>query len=113
MVCLDTSFLIDLFRGSEAAKERLLGFEAEDEPITIVAPSIMEFSTGAYLAEDSRERKQLRPVISAMPVQAEHLKDRAHALTLVHAIHSHLIATQPLAFDDDVGLVAHLFDTDQ
>ncbi len=68
MVCLDTSFLIDLFRGAKPAVQRMLELEADDEPVTVAAPTVMEFATGAYLAESPRERKQLRDFLASATV---------------------------------------------
>ena len=68
MACLDTCFLIDLFRGDERAAQRMLELEDSSESMTVAAPSIMEFATGVYLAESAREREALEKFMSAASV---------------------------------------------
>lgn len=68
MACLDTSFLIDLFRGNKPAVERMAELDQSSESITVAAPTIMEFATGAHLAEDPREREQLEQFLQSATV---------------------------------------------
>lgn len=49
MVCLDTSFIIDVLRGSSEAKRVLDNLAAQAEEISIAAPTLMELQTGLSL----------------------------------------------------------------
>ena len=48
MVCLDTSFLVDLVRGSPAAEKKLQYYLDRNEPLTTTAISAAELYEGAY-----------------------------------------------------------------
>ena len=48
MVCLDTSFLVDLVRGSPAAEKKLQYYRDRNEPLTTTAISAAELYEGAY-----------------------------------------------------------------
>ncbi len=48
MVCLDTSFLVDLVRRNPAAEKKLQYFRDRDEPLTTTAISAAELFEGAY-----------------------------------------------------------------
>ncbi len=54
MVCLDTSFLIDLLRGSPAAEKKLQYYTEKYEPLTTTPISAAELFKGAYRARDRR-----------------------------------------------------------
>ncbi len=58
MVCLDTSFLIDLIRGKEEIKkiEEILG--KKEESIAIASPSIVEIFKGLYLKKNLANIKE-------------------------------------------------------
>ena len=66
MVCLDTSFVIDFFRGKESAVQRMKEFANSSEAITISAPTIMELATGAGLADSQSERQQINTFLSSV-----------------------------------------------
>ncbi len=53
-VCLDTSFLIDLLRGSPAAEKKLQYYTDKYEPLTTTPISAAELFKGAYRARDRR-----------------------------------------------------------
>ena len=58
MVCLDTSFIIDVIRGEEQAKiieERL---DKGSEAITVAAPTVMELIKGAELSGKPQSEKE-------------------------------------------------------
>ena len=54
MVCLDTSFLIDLLRGSPAAEKKLKHYTDRYEPLTTTPISAAELFKGAYRAKDRK-----------------------------------------------------------
>ena len=54
MVCLDTSFIVDVLRGNEKIKIILQRLTDGSEAITVTSPSIMELVKGAYLGLDSK-----------------------------------------------------------
>ena len=54
MVCLDTTFLIDLLRGSPAAEKKLQYYSDKYEPLTTTPISAAELFKGAYGASDRR-----------------------------------------------------------
>lgn len=58
MVCLDTSFIIDLLRGEEKAKDIKNELNKKNELITITSPSIIELITGANLSSASEKEKE-------------------------------------------------------
>jgi tRNA(fMet)-specific endonuclease VapC len=67
MVCLETSFLIDLFRGDKSAVEywnKLNNAEA----ITVASPTILELATGAELSSSPKEKRQLKEFLSSITV---------------------------------------------
>lgn len=68
MVCLDTSFLIDLFRGRKDATRKMLEIEGTSESVTIAAPTIMEFATGLALMRSSKEREYLNEFLDSASV---------------------------------------------
>jgi|SRR3989344_7064299 len=49
MVCLETTFVIDLLRGVKEAKEKLLFLEKSGENIFIASPTVVELISGAIL----------------------------------------------------------------
>ncbi len=54
MVCLDTTFLIDLMRGSPAAEKKLQYYADRYEPLTTTPICAAELFKGAYRAKDRR-----------------------------------------------------------
>jgi len=54
LVCLDTSFLIDLLRGTPAAEKKLQFYTDKFEPITTTPISAAELFKGAYRAKEKR-----------------------------------------------------------
>lgn len=68
MVCLETTFLIDLLRGTDAATRYMLALSESSESITVAAPTIVEAAIGAELAESSRERQHLKDLLKAVTV---------------------------------------------
>ena len=68
MVCLDTSFMIEFFRGTSNAVERMQELVNNNEVVTITAPTLMELATGAALAQSGREKEQLTAFLSSVAV---------------------------------------------
>ncbi len=68
MVCLDTSFVIDFFRGKQEAVEFAQTLATDNEVVTIAAPTLMELATGTVLAESRREKEQLNAFLSSITV---------------------------------------------
>lgn len=58
MVCLDTSFLVDLIRGNREAVRLLDNFTLKKESIAITSPSIMEVISGASMDKSARQEKE-------------------------------------------------------
>ncbi len=55
MVCLDTSFIIDLFRKNPAAEEKLRVFLERDERLSTTPITVAELYKGAYASKKKRE----------------------------------------------------------
>jgi predicted nucleic acid-binding protein len=69
MVCLDTSFLIDLLRGNAAVKDLKAMLEKTESRITIAAPSAVELWGGACLAKNSDKAKaKVGELLMAFPI---------------------------------------------
>ena len=58
MVCLDTSFVIDLLKGKKEVKEIKDKIDSTDELISIPSPVIMELISGAYLSDKVKLEKE-------------------------------------------------------
>ncbi|MFH1592069.1 MAG: PIN domain-containing protein [Candidatus Woesearchaeota archaeon] len=58
MVCLDTSFAIDLIRGEKKIISLEKRLDEGDEEITITTPSVMELSRGAKLSNKPQTEKE-------------------------------------------------------
>jgi tRNA(fMet)-specific endonuclease VapC len=54
MVCLDTTFLVDLVRARPEAEEKLQRFLENDEPITTTPINAAELYDGAYATKSRR-----------------------------------------------------------
>jgi tRNA(fMet)-specific endonuclease VapC len=64
MVCMDTSFLVDLLRGREEAFRELEKAENEGERISTTAISVSELFEGAYKAKHSeKEVEKVRQLL--------------------------------------------------
>lgn len=73
MVCLDTSFLIDLIRGKEEVKKIEETLEKSEEHLTIASPSIVEIFKGLYLKKNLKnikenEIKKIQDLLSFMVI---------------------------------------------
>ncbi len=55
MVCLDTSFVIDILRGNKEVDSILDKFDNSEEDIYVTTPTIMEIVKGAYLKTNIHE----------------------------------------------------------
>ena len=57
MVCLDTTFIIDLLRGKEEISSLKDNLDRTESRLAIAAPSVMELWVGAQLVSKSNEEK--------------------------------------------------------
>ena len=69
MVCLDTSFLIDVIKGNEKVKELERELDENNEDINIASPSIMELIKGIKLKENlpyikETEKEKIKDILS-------------------------------------------------
>ncbi len=58
MVCLDSSFIIDNFRGETRAVEMRKSLEKRGEVLFIPTPVIMELALGAHLSKRMEDEKE-------------------------------------------------------
>ena len=58
MVCLDSSFIIDVIKGLNAAVKREHEIDISNEEITIAAPAIIEIIAGLHLARTKKYYSQ-------------------------------------------------------
>lgn len=87
---LDTTFVIDLLRGREAAVEKLRSLTAAGVPLTIGTPTIFELFSGVEQQQKpAQERNQIHSVIHQQVVWP---LDEASA-EYAGRIDGHLIAT--------------------
>ena len=68
MVCLETSFLIDLLRGRKHAVEYLSGLRDSSEAVTAAAPSIFELIEAAEIARSDKEKAAIHELVSSLAV---------------------------------------------
>lgn len=66
MVCLDSSFLIDFFRGKQGAVEYLSQLGDSKEILTVAAPTVFELVQGAALAGSEKERQGIRDFLKTV-----------------------------------------------
>lgn len=102
MVCLETSFLIDLFRGDTQATELMERIQRSSASITITAMTVAELATGAALAESPREREQLMELIDEVTVLPLDTKEALKAGELT----AYLIKSGELIDDFDIAIAA-------
>lgn len=75
LVCLDTSFLVDLLRGSPAAEKRLQFYVDSYEPLATTPISAAELFKGAYASRSRTEAAKVKSILEylellPMPVSA-------------------------------------------
>ena len=66
MVCLDTTFVADLLRGSLQAKSIMESLDRGSSPITIASPSVMELIRGANLRTKAEERGKILTMLRSL-----------------------------------------------
>ena len=59
MVCLETTFLVDMFRSDAAAVKKVEEFQRAGETITVAAPTIVELLSNAYRNKHEAERQAI------------------------------------------------------
>lgn len=69
MVCLDTSFAIDILRGNEKARKILDSLVSNRESVSITTPSIMELIGGLYSSPKlKKEKEEIMAFVSSLIV---------------------------------------------
>ncbi len=69
MVCLDTTFVIDLLRGDSKARLIAQNFDNSSESVFVTSPSIVEIVDGAFLSFDpNKEVKKIEELLSSIMV---------------------------------------------
>jgi len=58
MVCLETTFLVDFFRGNKNAIEKYTEIKESNESIRVAVPSITEIISGASLNVKNEEKER-------------------------------------------------------
>ena len=77
MVCLDTSFVIDLIRGKSSVESVVKKLDEESNTICIAAVTVMELVKGAYLSDNySVEKEKIDRILSSFVI-LEFGKDEA------------------------------------
>ena len=66
MVCLETSFIIDFFRGEEKARSLYQRFKSENETLSVTTPTIMELISGASLEKTGKEKEETIEFLSSL-----------------------------------------------
>ena len=104
MVCLDTTFLIDVLRGDDCAAAQFEKFVNSSDAITVAAPSVFELSEGIALAKDDREQNMLSEFLQSLTVlDLDHESALAAGSVSAHLIRS---ADQIGKFDILIGTIA-------
>ena len=69
MVCLDTTFVVDLIRGKDFVNSFIDKFEQDEEAIYIATPVIMELAKGAGLGVNKvEEKKKIKSFLSSFTI---------------------------------------------
>lgn len=69
MVCLDTSFIVDLLRGKKETSSLTKKLDEKEEQIYISSPSIMELVKGAHLSNNiENEINSINNLLSSLVV---------------------------------------------
>lgn len=73
MVCLDTTFLVDIMRGNNEALKAEEEFSKKGEVLTIASPSLIELFKGLELKSSSKnikenEKTKIYEIISSFPI---------------------------------------------
>ncbi len=87
MVCLDTSFVIDLFRANNAAKDYMSKLEANNEIVAMASPTIIELMSTANLNQNKKEKEELMNFLSSIII----LDLNKESAILAGEIEAHLI----------------------
>ena len=69
MVCLDTSFLVDLLRGKPEVAPLKEKLDKNEAVMAVAAPSVMELWTGALIAKSSaKEKEKVKQLLESLTV---------------------------------------------
>jgi hypothetical protein len=99
MVCLETTFIVDLLRGKHAVKEIKDELDGTESLLTIAAPTIMEVWTGALLSNmTAHEKAKINELLSSLVIL--HLDERSSKEA--GEIEAELIKSGKIAQTEDV-----------
>ncbi|PIN81818.1 hypothetical protein COV11_01160 [Candidatus Woesearchaeota archaeon CG10_big_fil_rev_8_21_14_0_10_30_7] len=68
MVCLDTTFLIDLLRGKDLVRELKDELDETETIIGIPTPALMELWSGACLSASNNEKQKILELIKSLEI---------------------------------------------
>lgn len=68
MVCLETTFLIDVLRGRTKTVAHLRQLVNSSDTVTLAAPTLFEVMEGVCLSRTKRERNQIQEVLQHVTV---------------------------------------------
>ncbi len=69
MVCLETTFLVDLLRGKKEVEELKEQLDSTEKALAIASPTIMELWTGALLSHHKeRELAKVRELLQSLQI---------------------------------------------
>ncbi len=68
MACLETSFIVDLFRGNKEAVDFLGKIKRADEQPCVASPTIMEMVSNASLNMKKNEKEDILEFISGLEI---------------------------------------------
>ena len=74
MVCLETTFIVDMLRGDPAAARKIEEFRSAGETITVASPTIVEILGNAYRNKNLRERREMEAFckeVTVLPLDVE------------------------------------------
>lgn len=103
MVCLDTSFVVDLLRGKKEVEKIKNTLDKSSDSIVITSPTVMEIIKGLRIGKPSKnEGKKIEEFISSIPVLSF---DKKSAI-LAGEIESDLIKKGKLIDIEDIMIAA-------
>ena len=68
MVCLDTSFIVDLLRGNDAAVRAKTELDQSKSEISIATPTIVELMRSAYRNKNKDEERIIKRLVQRVRV---------------------------------------------
>lgn len=102
MVCLETSFLVDLIRGKKEVESLFEQLIESEEIITIASPSLMEVMSTASLNKKKNEKEEIISILSSIIILP---LDKESAIK-AGEIESELIMAGEIIGDADIMIAA-------